>query len=82
MLFFEVEGVRRQETARTIEQANRCYEHSCELCCIKGLPLKCKFCAIEQAHDEAVRRLESLTHGCFDVPARRGTVVTKVLIAL
>lgn len=57
MAFFEVEGVRRQEEAYSIANAKKQFEHSCELCALHGIPIRCENCKIQQAHLEKVRSL-------------------------
>lgn len=49
-------GVERQNRARNANHAKWCFGYSCELCCSRGLQLKCENCPIQQAHKDALER--------------------------
>lgn len=51
---FEDEGVKRQEEAKNVYQANKLFEQSCYLCCMKNVPLTCDRCKIAIKHDLVV----------------------------
>lgn len=50
MLKFEQVGVNRQYNSDSTDEANALFNNSCTLCCMKGIHLDCKHCAIEAAH--------------------------------
>ena len=56
---FEQIGVNHQYTAATKEAAIESFNISCNICCRKGMRIKCDRCAISEAH--------SLVMACFDV---------------
>lgn len=49
-------GIERQNRARNANHAKWCFGYSCERCCIMGLQIKCKGCAIKGAHKKALER--------------------------
>ena len=57
MLKFEEIGVELQKTAKTVDQANRRYETSCDICASRGLYIRCEYCHIREAHRLAVAAL-------------------------
>lgn len=56
---FEQVGVNYQYAAATKEAAIESFNISCNICCRKGMRIKCDRCAISGAH--------SLVMACFDV---------------
>lgn len=50
MTKFEQIGVNRQYNSDSIDEANSTFNNSCTLCCMKGLHIDCRHCAIEAAH--------------------------------
>lgn len=54
MTAFESKGVDIQTSCRNKFQAEKCFEHSCELCCNKGLRIRCDSCAIKCAHERVI----------------------------
>lgn len=55
---FEQVGVNHQYAAATKEAAIESFNISCNICCRKGMRIKCDRCAISEAH--------SLVMACFD----------------
>ena len=58
-----VRGVRNMidfETERSIADANKSFEHSCNCCCHKGMHLDCDRCAISAVHNMVVACFEHL----------------------
>lgn len=58
MTKFEQIGVNRQYESETVNQANRAFKHSCDVCCNKGIKIDCERCSIEFVH--------SLVVACFN----------------
>ena len=62
MTKFEMIGVNYQYDASTVEEANKCFMHSCNICCHRGIHIECDHCAIACAHNLMVasfnRKLE------------------------
>lgn len=48
---FENVGASLQWNARNAWQAKKLFEHSCELCCLRGLRIECERCHIQAAHN-------------------------------
>lgn len=46
MTKFETVGVNRQFDAINVEEANKAFAHSCEVCCKKGMRIECDKCHI------------------------------------
>ena len=46
MTKFETIGVNRQFDAINVEEANKAFAHSCEVCCKKGMHIECDKCHI------------------------------------
>lgn len=46
MTKFETIGVNRQFDANSIEEANKSFARSCEVCCKKGMHIECDRCHI------------------------------------
>ena len=88
MTYFEVEGVRRQEEAHNPGQAVRQFEHSCELCALRGIHLRCESCKIQEAHANAMRnfRIEREVaqeqNKCRQAYSPRFGIITQVMISL
>lgn len=51
---FERIGVNHQFDAHSIEEANKAFAHSCEVCCSKGRYSNCNQCAIDYTHQLVV----------------------------
>ena len=47
---FEEIGVRMQNEARNAGQAVKQFEKSCDICCMHGLNIACRTCAIQACH--------------------------------
>ena len=54
MTRFEEKGVELQQNSVTKFQARTRFEHSCELCCTRGMRISCDRCAIRVAHEIAI----------------------------
>lgn len=50
MTKFEQIGINYQYDARSIEEANKSFQHSCNCCCNKGIRIDCDKCAIAHTH--------------------------------
>lgn len=61
MAFFE-KGADIQYRSLTVEQANKNYEKSCNICCSLGFRMRCERCPIEGAHNLVVSTLKKLEH--------------------
>lgn len=48
---FEQIGVDRQLAATSRGAAEKCFEMSCKICCVRGIAISCERCAIACAHD-------------------------------
>ena len=57
MTNFERIGVNHQFDAHSIEEANKAFARSCEVCCSKGRYSKCSKCAIDYTHQLVVAYL-------------------------
>ena len=51
MTQFEVRGVELQSESISRIQAEYRFEHSCKLCCMRGLRIECDRCAIQAQHE-------------------------------
>lgn len=51
---FETIGANLQWNARNAWQAKKLFEHSCELCCLRGLRIECERRHIQAAHDYVI----------------------------
>lgn len=58
MTFFESKGVEFQMSANTIEQADRMFNYSCQICCNRGLRIDCDRCAICCVHDQVCAAMD------------------------
>ena len=47
---FERIGISRLYNAKTVEDAKRTFEHSCECCCSKGRYANCDQCGIDYTY--------------------------------
>ena len=64
MTKFEQIGVSYQHNACSVEDANRLFARSCNVCCIRGMQLQCDKCAISHVH--------KLVVATFDKPFHKG----------
>lgn len=53
MTRFEEIGRDKITLSVTMEQCDRNFKKSCELCCTRGMRLECERCAINDAYDTA-----------------------------
>ena len=60
MTKFEEVGVEFQLNSRTIGWANKSFEYSCEVCCRKGIHIKCSHCAIAEMNALVIAALKSI----------------------
>ena len=60
MTKFEQIGINYQHNARSIADANKSFEYSCNCCCNKGMHLDCDRCAISAVHNMVVACFEHL----------------------
>lgn len=58
MTKFEQVGVNYQTDAITKEEASRCFQHSCHICCHRGMHIDCDACAIAVAHNMVIAAFE------------------------
>lgn len=54
MTKFEQIGVERQLDCDSKREALKCFQHSCYVCCYKGMRLDCDKCLIAYVHNEVV----------------------------
>lgn len=54
MTKFETIGVNRQYEADSVREANRCFAHSCNCCCMKNMRIDCDKCSIAYVHNLVV----------------------------
>jgi hypothetical protein len=52
--FFEEKGILFQKRAKTLEEAIRSYNYSCDCCIFKGRHQDCEHCAIDMVHNMVV----------------------------
>lgn len=57
---FEQIGVEKQRMAFDKEDALKSFSVSCNVCCTRGMFLKCDRCAINHAHQEVIACFEDL----------------------
>ena len=50
MTRFEMIGCNMQTESVSVEQANRRFSNSCDLCALRGLRIECDSCAIAEQH--------------------------------
>ena len=50
MTKFEQVGVNHQFDAANTTEANKAFQHSCDVCCNRGIKLTCDKCAIAYTH--------------------------------
>ena len=48
--FFEEKGILFQKRAKTLEEAVRSYNYSCDCCVLKGRYQNCRNCGIDMVH--------------------------------
>lgn len=60
MTGFEDRGVQLQHNSRTRIEAQNRFEHSCDLCCNRGLHITCDRCAIRWAHETVISAFDAL----------------------
>lgn len=58
MTKFEQIGVNYQKQCTSVREAMERFECSCEICCCRGMYIKCDYCAIASAHNLVVATLE------------------------
>lgn len=58
MTKFEQIGVERQLECDSKREALRCFKHSCDVCCYKGMRIDCNKCAISYVHSEVIACFE------------------------
>ena len=58
MTNFEEKGVALQNESRTRIQAENRFKYSCDLCCNRGLRIRCDSCAINAAHESMMDVLD------------------------
>ncbi len=54
MTKFEQVGVQRQLDSDNKREAMRAFQHSCDVCCHKGMHINCDKCAIAHVNREVV----------------------------
>lgn len=59
MTKFETIGVSYQVESRTKEEALHNFQHSCYVCCMRGMHIECARCAIEAAHKHLIAAFET-----------------------
>jgi len=59
MTAFESRGVELQMECESKSQAEKRFEHSCNLCCKRGLRIECDRCAISVVHDKIQKMMGS-----------------------
>lgn len=59
MIKFEQIGVELQNDAVNKYDARKKFEHSCNVCCTRGIRLDCDRCAIAATHKATVAAFES-----------------------
>ena len=59
MTKFEQIGINIQHSAITKEDAIRKFNHSCNLCCCKGMRINCDQCAISAVHNQLIAIFEN-----------------------
>ena len=52
--FFEEEGIKLQKRARTLKEAIKNYNYSCDCCVFRGRYQDCGHCAIDMVHNMIV----------------------------
>ena len=60
MTRFEEVGIDRQKASRSVNEANRNFDHSCTLCCTSGKRILCDRCGISHAHDDVLGLLATV----------------------
>lgn len=68
MTKFEQIGINIQMSARTKEDALKKFNHSCTLCCTKGMHINCDHCAISAAHSQLIAIFEDKEVAKHDRP--------------
>lgn len=58
MTNFELKGSELQYRSATPEIAERNYQTSCEICCFRGMHIRCDRCPIAAAHDIVMGKFE------------------------
>lgn len=61
MIKFEQIGVNLQNESETIKEAQNKFSRSCDICCNRGLNIKCERCAIAIAHKLTIAALTKET---------------------
>ncbi len=56
---FETVGCSIQESALSKEWAQKQFQKSCYICCLKGLQIDCDKCSIQACHRLVIAALES-----------------------
>lgn len=60
MTRFEEIGKEHQLNARSIHEANKRFEVSCEICSTRGIRVECDSCAIRFAHEGVVANMKDI----------------------
>lgn len=58
MTKFEQIGINHQYNADSKEDAKKAFEHSCNVCCNRGMHIQCDKCAIACVHSLVVATFE------------------------
>lgn len=58
MTKFEQIGIERQLESESKSEALRNFQHSCEVCCYRGMHLSCDKCSIAFTHAEVIAFFE------------------------
>lgn len=60
MTRFEEIGVQRQQDSYSEVDAIKQFQRSCRLCCLKGMQIECKRCAIAHEHEQVIEAFSIL----------------------
>ena len=58
MTKFEQVGINFQQTSRTKEEAMQRFEHSCNICCYRGMHIDCDKCGIAVCNKMVIATFE------------------------
>ena len=61
MTKFEQIGAELQQDAMNYNEAERCFQYSCRLCCQHGFRMDCEHCGIRQAHMIKIAALDVMS---------------------
>lgn len=60
MTKFEQVGIERQLESDSKKEAIRSFEHSCMVCCYRGIKLDCSKCSIAHVHKQTLASFDDL----------------------